>query len=1175
MVADRLLRSAPPVAKLGAMSSDVRTGTVVAGFRVERLIGEGAMGAVYLADDPKRRCQVALKVLAPELARDERFRQRFLRESQIAASLDHSNVVATLAAGEEDGVLYLAMSYIDGLDLRQVLRSEGSLEPRRAVSLISQVAGALDDAHRRGLIHRDVKPGNILVAPGANGEHAFVCDFGLARHVSSVSSLTGERGFVGTIDYVSPEQIEGGTIDGRADVYSLGCVLFECLAGERPFDRESELSVVFAHLNEPPPRLSDLRPELPQAFDRVVATALAKAPGDRYATCGELAAAAAAAMLGAAVVRRKLADRRRVIVGGAVVAALAAVAGGVLATHRGGPSDIRGKAAATLSLRPNAVSLLDAKTHRIVGALPFAKRSAFGLEASDIAFAGGSAWVLQNGGQRLVRVDAATRKTTATVKLPWPTGGRIATGGGLVWVTEDAGQAVVGVDGRTGKIVRRFAVAGTNAAGVAYGDGSLWIAQGTNVARVDPRSGRVLRRIHNPGQSSSTVWLAYADGAVWSARASVGIIRKIDPVENRITAEGRLDGWISDLTVGDGFVWISKLPDGVVYRLSEDDLSVLGSYPSGPDPERISLGGGFVWVANASARTVSQLAEDSGARRRLAAAAEPTLVRYEKGVVWTGARPSPPPLPAIDGTEVRIALSGSMNAEPTQSGSILDEQRLYATCANLLGYPDTGGGRGTRLSPEVAAALPVVSQGGRRYTFRVRSGFRFSPPSNEAVTAETFRHTIERALSPKFGTFGFAAGTFEDIVGAAAYRVGKTAHVSGIAVRGDTISFTLVRPAGDFLTRLSAPYACSVPLSQPIRPRGTMRPVPSAGPYYTESIEGNRTVLLRNPNYGGDRPRRAERIVYTDDVPTQKAVALADAGALDYLPSANDPLAPGGPVARALGPGSAAARAGRQRYFLEPLPWFDGLVLNAGRPLFADVRLRRAVNYALDRKALAKAFDDAPSDQIVPPAVPGFRPGRIYPLEGPDIGAARRLAGLRPRRAVLWYCTNGVFGGPGQRRIAQMVRSELARIRIAVSITTSDCNQASRYDETSRSADLIMFSTGAPERDPAAFFDVALADGRYGSALGPGPWNEPSFRKRVAQARSLRGQARVEGYARLVRELMQAAPFAVYGSFVSSEYFSPKVVCKLFQPAGGFVDLGTLCVPHRASGVTTSSRETK
>src|ERR671928_1705178 len=147
-------------------------------------------------------------------------------------------------------------------------------------------------------LHRDVKPGNILVTSADGGEEAYVCDFGLARHVSSVSSLTSERGFVGTIDYVPPEQIEGGTIDGRADVYALGCVLYECLAGARPFDRESELSVVFAHLNEPPPRLSDLRPELPDAFDAVFETALAKSPDDRYSTCGELAKAAKAALRG-------------------------------------------------------------------------------------------------------------------------------------------------------------------------------------------------------------------------------------------------------------------------------------------------------------------------------------------------------------------------------------------------------------------------------------------------------------------------------------------------------------------------------------------------------------------------------------------------------------------------------------------------------------------------------------------------------------------------------------------------------------------------------------------------------------------------------------------------------------------------------------------------------------
>jgi serine/threonine protein kinase len=204
---------------------NVGTGSLLGRFRIRRVIGAGAMGTVYAAEDTATRAEVAVKVLAPELARDERFRQRFLRESRTAASLDHPNVARTLAAGEDEGLLYLAMQYVDGPDLRQLLRREGRIEPRRAVDLISQAAGALDAANRAGLVHRDVKPGNILVAADEAGERAYVCDFGLARHVSSVSSLTGDRGFVGTIDYVPPEQIEGGSIDARADVYSLGCVL--------------------------------------------------------------------------------------------------------------------------------------------------------------------------------------------------------------------------------------------------------------------------------------------------------------------------------------------------------------------------------------------------------------------------------------------------------------------------------------------------------------------------------------------------------------------------------------------------------------------------------------------------------------------------------------------------------------------------------------------------------------------------------------------------------------------------------------------------------------------------------------------------------------------------------------------------------------------------------------
>jgi serine/threonine-protein kinase len=315
------------------MRAQVATGAVVAGFRIELLIGEGAMGSVFVAEDTRRGGRVALKVLAPELARDERFRERFLRESRIAGGLDHPHIVPTVDSGEEDGVLYLAMLLVEGSDLRELLREEGRLESERALALLAQAAGALDAAHRAGLVHRDVKPGNILVATRSGGEVAYVCDFGLARHVSSVSSLTGDRGFVGTIDYVPPEQIEGGTIDGRADVYALGCVLFECLSGQRPYARDSELSVVFAHLNEPPPRLTDLRPDLPGAFDDVFATALAKSPDDRYSSCGELVEAAHAARQGKAFVRRRSRRRRMLLAGVALLVAGGAALGGILATR--------------------------------------------------------------------------------------------------------------------------------------------------------------------------------------------------------------------------------------------------------------------------------------------------------------------------------------------------------------------------------------------------------------------------------------------------------------------------------------------------------------------------------------------------------------------------------------------------------------------------------------------------------------------------------------------------------------------------------------------------------------------------------------------------------------------------------------------------------------------------
>ncbi len=221
------------------MSTALTSGSIVAGFRIVRLIGQGAGGTVYLAADADGR-QVALKVPIPELARDERFRQRFLREAQIAAALDEPHVVPTVAVGEDAGMLYLAMAYIDGFDLREILRREGPLDPERAVELIAQVAGALDAAHARGLVHRDVKPGNVLVASTEAGEHAYLCDFGLAKHISSVTSLTGDRNLVGTIAYISPEQIEGPrSMRGRTSTPSAACSSSASPARRRSLARAS------------------------------------------------------------------------------------------------------------------------------------------------------------------------------------------------------------------------------------------------------------------------------------------------------------------------------------------------------------------------------------------------------------------------------------------------------------------------------------------------------------------------------------------------------------------------------------------------------------------------------------------------------------------------------------------------------------------------------------------------------------------------------------------------------------------------------------------------------------------------------------------------------------------------------------------------------------------------
>ncbi|MEU6309353.1 serine/threonine-protein kinase [Streptomyces sp. NPDC047014] len=269
-------------------------GQQIAGYRVERMIGRGGMAVVYCAKDLRLDRTVALKLIAPERARDDTFRRRFTHESRVAASIEHPHIVPIFEAGETDGVLYIAMRYVPGLDLRGLLDREGPLPVATALRIAAQVASALDAAHDHDLVHRDVKPGNILVAAGPDRdhpEHIYLTDFGLTKKSLSLTGFTTAGEFVGTLDYMAPEQISGRPVDGRCDLYSMACVVYETLAGGPPFVREEDAALLWAHQYDPPPPLSEKRPGIGAAADAVLAQALAKVPEDRYGSCLEFVAA--------------------------------------------------------------------------------------------------------------------------------------------------------------------------------------------------------------------------------------------------------------------------------------------------------------------------------------------------------------------------------------------------------------------------------------------------------------------------------------------------------------------------------------------------------------------------------------------------------------------------------------------------------------------------------------------------------------------------------------------------------------------------------------------------------------------------------------------------------------------------------------------------------------------
>ena len=621
------------------IGSDPLPGSEIAGFRLEALLGRGGMGAVYRAEDAGLGRKVALKLLVPELAQSDRFRDRFLRESQIAASLDHPHIVPIYAAGDADGQLYLAMRYVEGYDLRELIAREGPLDPQRALRLVDQVADALDAAHERGLIHRDVKPANVLIAERAGREHCYLTDFGLTKQTSSISGLTGTGELVGTVEYVSPEQIRGERVDGRADQYSLGCVLYECLSGERLFPRESEVATLWAHVHDPPPPLLGLG----HALDRVMARALAKDPAARYESCGELVTSARA-VLGLeqrptrprpARVRRVAPSRRLLGLGAAAAAVLvAAVVTALVLVER---SDGLG------GVRPMSVGVIDPASRKIVADIPV------GFESSLIAAGEGFVWVLDPKARLLTTIDPKTREVVQTRGIPAdgiPIG--LAVGEGSVWVAVNQSDRLVVLEigpelgeprdtitlhtSESGSIsVLRESVV------LTIGDEALWaLERGSGeVTRIDPETGATKRLAEGYAASSS---IAVRGRAIWLGGIN-GVV-KLDPATGiqlgNVDVDGVVDSTATSIALGPAATWFTASSRARLWLIPPKGTAVDDSFAVGDGPSSVAVDpAGTVWVASSDDGSVWRLDPEQGSPEPITIGSSPGAVLAAFDLVWT------------------------------------------------------------------------------------------------------------------------------------------------------------------------------------------------------------------------------------------------------------------------------------------------------------------------------------------------------------------------------------------------------------------------------------------------------------------------------------------------------------------------------------------------------------
>jgi YVTN family beta-propeller protein len=597
--------------------------TKVAGYRIEALIGRGGMAEVYRATDLALGRPVAIKVLAARLSDGG---EQLLRESRLAAGLDHPNVIPIYEAGESDGRIFIAMRYVPGGDLRRLIRRGGPLPPRQAVPIFAQVAGALDAAHRRGLVHRDVKPSNILIDDEGGREHCYLADFGLTQSAGHQGHTEGQM--LGTVDYISPEQIRGDELDGAADQYSLACLAFKTLTGRLPFERRSEVASLFAHLEEEPQPASEVNSALPAAIDAVLVRGMAKDPAERFPDCEALVAALAEALgVGDAAPHA----RRTRWTALAVVASALAVAAAIFLANRDhaaatpsptgalvridpGSDRVTGRTVVAgypgeLAVTPGGVWAADFRSGVLWRYQPGSEpeRITSAGEPRDIAALGDRVFVAADG--RLFSgfvstYDAITGIRRDSIDL---LACALATGEGLVWAAGCPYVDRLSNDERPlRKLVQRFLpyrtpqrVENTRVQfrEMAIGEGSVWVlgdALDRRLWRLDGRSGAIEATLTLPFPPTS---IAVADGLAW---ITDGLDDRVYPLEvksDRLLAPVAVGAGASGVAAAGGRVWVANTIAGTVSRIDSHGRRVVATIEVGGHPRGLAIGGGKVWVS--------------------------------------------------------------------------------------------------------------------------------------------------------------------------------------------------------------------------------------------------------------------------------------------------------------------------------------------------------------------------------------------------------------------------------------------------------------------------------------------------------------------------------------------------------------------------------------------------